>query len=243
LIRTYDSDWIKSRDAVAFLLASLISIGLLAVGTWVGYQGYIVGGLPEATQRAQIWLILAVAGLIPSILLTFRQIQLARRRVQLHKEGLRFVNFPGSPTALRWQEIEGISLDSSQTHFLGRSSKPRTRLIIHPATGDSFYVDDRIKDLDRLAANTKARVFALIFPILRSQLHDGQWLYFGHAKINVDKCVLQRREIEWSDVESVRVETGRLVIKTHDGQAIRHALRDLMNTELLLKLISEDISP
>ena len=83
LIKTYNSHWIQSQDAVAFLLASLISIILLGIGTWIGYQGYLVGGLPEASQRAQIWLIWAVAGLIPTIVLTFRQVQLVVRQKSL----------------------------------------------------------------------------------------------------------------------------------------------------------------
>ena len=168
---------------------------------------------------------------------------LARRRVQLHKEGLRFINFPGSLAALKWSEIEGIAIDSSRYRFLGRSSDPRTRLTFHPASGDSFYVDERIQELDRLTAKVKSRVYALIFPALRASLHAGQWLYFGSAKLNADKFVVGRREIDWSEIVSVRVEDGRLIMVTHSGKDFSHPIRNLMNTELLLKLIAEDISP
>jgi hypothetical protein len=221
------------------LLYKLILPGLLfvlaplAYGLYRANSDYTQFG-PAAIERwirPWIFLTLSTSILFLLILLYWQNHNL--RSVVLHENGLTLA-LPRRLT-LHWELICGISSETVSERFFGVPIRARQRAILYLTSGKNIRLDG-LENLAELVNQIKAHLYPRLLPELERGLISGQWLHFGKVAIHSDALRLRGRQLPWSQICSLSVQSGDLVVEFTNQAVLCQPAGTIPNLELLLKI-------
>lgn len=222
-----------------------IALGILAVllpflyGFYRRRYAYMNFGPVAATLWSRPWFLLALIALIVFLILVIYRFLISRRFVAVHKRGVR-LSLSKQRTFL-WAEIAGIATNTTQYQFFGRSLRTRHIAYLYPNLGKPIQLDNALQDLPELLTHLKARLYPRISPILHSDFNQGKWLHFGTIAIQQNNIQINKKQFEWSDVEHISVNKGKLIINTNPKSKHILPISKIPNIELLLQIIQQEV--
>jgi len=240
-IAIYHYKPLGTKEYLFYLCLGLLAIILPLGYGWIRFQyGYTKYGEIVAHQWGRPWFILAGFALITSLLLIVHRLRLASRYIAVHDHGL--ILALSSKNAFRWEQLGGISASITQSSLLGQRFRQRHRAIIYPNVGKPLLLNDSYLGLAECISRIKAKLYPRLLPGLSASFQSGQWIYFGPVAIQAQKLRIHKHEFDWSQVNSIHIESGYMVIEwvNHKQQRIR--VSEIPNIELLLQFIHTGVT-
>ena len=210
---------------------------LAGIGAWRWYTGYTQFGVAAGDGWSRPWL--AASGLLFAALLidTFRRRRLARRFAAVYKKGLK-THLPGLKSqTLRWQDIAGLTVDSSRTRLLGLDLSNQHRLIVTSNVNGEARLSSELHNLPALIENVKREYYAFLTPRLEADFTANKWLYFGPVSLNRKTLKVSGQQTPIEEIERISVEAGQLRIERRGTKPLKVRTDRIPNLELLLKLV------
>ncbi len=224
-----------------FLPMGLVILGLVGMGYRRAIYGYTNYGPVAARTWGQPWFQAALGVTLPVLLYALRRLHRAKFRVSVHKPGLIIRQPPGRKTRLRWEDITGLTLTSTQSNFLGWNSRPRHKLTLHPRRGNAIQLDSRFKHLPDLIQLLKKQIYPRLLPAYRTAFQQGQELPFGALAISREHLTYQDKQVPWTYIEGMTAHNGNLIVHLGSRKEIKVPAKHIQNMELLIKLIKEEV--
>lgn len=212
---------------------------------WYGYSlgkyGYTKYGPVAGQFWSRPWYLLSLVALLIFLIFVFVRIRQAHKSVTLFKSGLQF-SFV-QPRYLRWENISGIAVEI-------RGKSPfRYRAWIFPGTGKPIHLPATTQDLPHLLTQIKAHLYPRLLPELQASFDAGKWLYFGPVSIQSTSIRIPvgafRKPgpaVPWSQVRSISVASGRLVVEFKQGPLLKLPVSMIPNVEILLQIIQSGVA-
>jgi len=231
------------RDIFTLIIPGSLSVlAPLLYGFWRLRQGLLNYGPVAAGYWSRPWYILAVVAALVFIYAAIARIQSAGHFVIVYEGGLGLKL--KRRHALRWEEMAGVSTETTGYHFLGIPLGQGYQGMLHPNTGKPIRLTNAIQDLPELLTLLKARLYPRLMPHLKANLESGQWIYFGPIAIRRDGFALRKRgkfptsqPVPWSRLRRLDVTSGYLVVELSDQPHRKLPVSQIPNVELLLQLI------
>lgn len=211
----------------------------LAYGIYRANDAYAHHGPVAATFWPRPWYQLSLLALCIFSILTLYRIRIARGFVAVHKNGLRLGL--SQTRNLRWEQIAGISTAIIQNRFLGVPVRTTHRATLHPNVIKPIPLSPSLQFFPELITRIKASLYPRLLPALRTDFLNGKWLHFGAISIQSRALRIQGRQISWTQVKRITIQSGYLVIELDDQSRNRFLTSQILNIELLLELIDSGV--
>ena len=219
----------------------------LLYGFWRLRQGLLKFGPVAADQWSRPWYILTIVALLIFIYISFVRIQSSGHSVIVYEGGLGLRL--KRKQVFRWEEIAGISTETSGYHFLGIPLGLGYQGVIHPNTDKPIPLTNAIQNLPELLTLLKARLYPRLTPNMKANLDRGQWVYFGPIAIRRDGLAFRKRGkysssqvIPWLRLRRLDVISGYLVVELSDQPRRKLPVSQIPNVELLLQFIQQGVN-
>ncbi len=201
------------------------------------------GPIAAAAWSRPWYLLAGVAMLVGAALLVYR-LTTRRRRIDVHKNGILLRR--SRVKYLPWTGVAGIASGTSQTFFLGLPLRTHNRVMIYPTVGKPLRLDSSIENLPELLTRLKASVYPRLLEQMSPAFAQGGRLYFGPLSITQSSLQFEigkppARNLPWSQLRSVSVQSGVLVVEPEQGQALKIPAFNIPNLELLLQIIQSGV--
>jgi hypothetical protein len=222
------------------LLSTLILPGILLVLAPVGYGAYracvdYTQFGPAAVERwFRPWLIFTLSASLLFLLIFLYWQNHNLRSVALYENGLTLA-LPRRLT-LRWEQVAGVSSEIVSEKFFGAPIRARQRAILFSVKEKNIRLDG-LENLVELVSQIKTYLYPRLLPGLENGLITGQWLHFGKVMIHSDALRLRGRQFPWSQVCSLSIQSGDLVVEFENQAVLRHPAGAIPNPELLLIIV------
>lgn len=244
LIQIYRYRPLRFVDFFTIFFLGLIAILCpLAYGLYLYYYGYSNFGPVAANNWSLPWYLLAIMAFITLLILSIYRLNIARRYVALHQNGLNIRIKQKQP--LIWDQISGLSVSIVKKHILGIDLRTSYQATLHPNIGQPTRLDDGFENLPDLLTQIKAKLYPRLFSKLVPELEAGKLLYFGKIAISQNGLHtlhnMRWDSIAWKYVNSIAIKSGYLVISLADNRVQKYDIGDIANPELLLEIIQTTI--
>ena len=229
-----------------------LAVGLLAIFAPLAYGLYRAqyANTYYGPVAAQFWsrpwyLLAGCSALLVLVWLTIRLVR-SRRYVAVHQNGVRVRLSRRQQYA--WGSLAGVATGVVQTRLLGIPLYTRSQAELFPAVGARIRLDDSLENLPELLTQIKARLYPRLLRAMRKAFQDGERVYFGPLAIQQNELRLEEKDraalvIPWSQVRSVNIQAGMLVIDIDEKRSIRLPVARVPNLELLLQIIQTGVNP
>lgn len=236
-LAVYQNGKWPSRLLFTLILPSvLLVLAPLAYGLYRWNFDYTHFG-PAAVQRwSSIWILISVAGLVLFLLIVIIWLPGNLHSISLHQNGLSLM-FP-KRKLLCWEQMAGISSEVVSEKFLGIPVRTREHAVLYPAVGKPLQLDG-LENLTELVTQIKAHLYPRLFPSLGNGFRSGQWLHFGPVAIQSDAMLIKGRKVPWSQVRSLSIRSGDLVVEFENQDFVRQSAGAIPNLELLFQIIQK----
>jgi hypothetical protein len=226
-------------------------IGVLAILTPLAYGYYRAqyAASKYGPVAAQFWsrpgYLLAGLAFLIFIVLFLLGVAGAQRHVAVHKNGLR-IRF-SRRKQFTWSELSGVATGAVQTRLFGIPLRTRYQAMLYPTVSAPVKLDHSLDSLPELLTRIKANLYPRLLPGMCKAFQDGKTIYFGPAAIRQEELLLEqkdgkKRSIPWSQVQSITVQAGMLVIEIEKEARIRLPVARVPNLELLLQIIQSRVT-
>ena len=240
-IAIYPYRRLGTREYLFYIGLGLFSIVLPLVYGWIRFQyGYTNYGEIVAHQWGRPWFILSGFALITSLLLIVHRLRLASRYIAVHDYGL--ILALSSKNIYRWEQLAGISTSVTQPSLLGWQFRQQYRAIIFPNAGKPIRLNDSYHGLAECISRIKAKLYPRLLPGLNASFQSGQWIYFGPIAIQAQKLRIHNKDFYWSQIRTINVESGYMVIEWENQAPQRIRASNIPNIELLLQFINTGVT-
>jgi len=232
---------LRAQEYIIYVFLGIFAVSLPLVYGIIRFQyGYTKYGEIVAHLWGRPWFILAGFALITSLLLIVHRKRLASRYIAIYESGLVLVL--SSKIAFRWEHLAGIAASVTQPGVLVRSPRQRYHATIYPNVGKPIQLNDDYIGFPECLTRIKAKLYPRLIPGLSANFQSGQWIYFGPIAIQVHKLKIRNDQYDWSQVKTVRVESGYLVVEWTNQNRRRIPIANIPNIEILLQLINTGVA-
>lgn len=177
--------------------------------------------------------VLLLAGAAAAIVTIARKATLS---VTVHANGLVWREGRSS-RSFRWEEI--AQLRTARTRRLVASAEI-ARTAVHDIVledGRVYVATNMLGDVDALIDRIERALRDRLRPRSRLALERGETLVFGPLTLDARGVALGERSIAWSEIESVEVESGVLVVRPREGRSLDVEWSKIPNARLVLELV------
>lgn len=238
-------DW---SEAVTLILPGILGVLTpLLYGVARARYGILNYGPVAADQWSRPWYLLAIIAYLIFAFVGISRIMASRRYFAIYEGGV--AHNLGRKMTFAWEEIAGITTETTQNQFLGILLRPYVQGYIYPNIGEPVRLDNAIQNLPELLTILKAKLYPRLLPRLQSNLESGQWLYFGSLAIQQKGIKLLNKHpsnraqaIPWSQITFVNIESGYMVVELSDRPRLKLPVSKIPNIELLLQLIKMGVN-
>lgn len=242
MIKTYRGRQIGWRELfILFIPGGGAALTPLVYGIWQANFGYTHYGPTAAIAWSRPWYLLSSLATLALICLAWLRLRNAHRSVVVHHNGLNLSLSPLRTISIPWQEIEGIIYASTDQIFLGIPIARRRRLTLQSRVDNTVHLDERIQALDELAVEIKRRVYPRIEARLASTAKDGGSASFGPLTVTSQGMRIQEREFPWSQINTVKIDSGFLVVKSGASGLMKIPLAHIPNPEILIEHLQQTV--
>ncbi len=241
----------RSRPFSGRSYRAALVLGVLAVLAPLGYGIYRAqyAASNYGPAAVQVWsrpwyLLSGVAFLVLCIVVLLGLVR-SQRHVAVHKHGVRIRLSRRKQYA--WGDLSGVSTGSVQTRLLGIGLRTHHQAVLYPTVDAPVRLDNSLDDLPELLTRIKANLYPRLLPGLRQAFIEDKTLYFGPIAIRREELMLEdhegkHRSIPWSDIDSIDVQAGMLVLAFQGKANIRLPVARVPNLELLLQIIQSGVT-
>lgn len=146
----------------------------------------------------------------------------------------------------KWEEIDGVAVSVVELHYLGISAPMRWRARLYPRTGKPVELCPEINNLPELITRLKGAIYPARLRRYRAEFLKGQAIGFGCITIFPDRLEIQKstrnsKKLPWSNISSLGVEKGYLIIHPQSKRRLRIPISSILNLELFLEIVKQDI--
>jgi hypothetical protein len=227
--------WTARREKRLVGTAAAGIAGSLVGTVWFGPIGIIGAG------------VCAVAFMIAAAHWMLQHRRHGRDSVHVTSEGLE-IHQGDACEVIEWADITALVAVRAREHvgvgrmgFRGATSKedrtPRWSFLVRRGSTTVLTVDERWDDFERLAKSIDRRVRSKLEPELRAAIVAGRAVPFGVITLSADGVTFGGRLLAWSDVKTVHIEQGQLVIvRKPEGRFAAADIRRVENASTLVAL-------
>jgi len=235
----------RLRRGLRLLQWTAIAVGLIGgggsavVGMWRWTLAYRHYG-PAVVWRWSLPWFLAAAGLAPAFFLGLLSYWRNRTlRLDLYPSGLIFRR-GRRIWSLAWQDIRGLQHASSwlglPTSFAGRT----TSLLVETIDGDRIRIPRELDRFEQVVGEIKAEVYPRMQRAFSAGFNQGKVLNFGPIRMDRDSLNLGGHRLEWSQLDSVGLQHGELVLfikGERRSRSLSVAANRIPNVDLCFQMI------
>lgn len=246
-ISVYRGRMFPGRGArIALWVGILAILAPLAYGFYRAQYATAYYGPVAARFWSRPWYLLAAVSAVILLLWLLIRLVRSRRYVAVHQNGVRVRLSRRQQYA--WSSLSGVATGVIQVRMLGIPLYHRYRAELFPTLGSAICLDDTLEDLPELLTQVKARLYPRLLRSMRSAFEAGERVYFGPLVIQQEALRLEENDstpltIPWTQVHSVNIEAGMLVIDAEENRRIRLPVARVPNIELLLQIIQTGVNP
>jgi hypothetical protein len=116
-----------------------------------------------------------------------------------------------------WEEITAVWQSITRHHTYGIHTRTTHLYSIQLADDTIFKFDDKYKDIETLGKTIQTNVTNTLYPKYIAALKAGSRLEFGPLALDYNKLYAGKKELNWDDVKSVKIQGGFVSIKKEKG--------------------------
>jgi ribosomal protein S27E len=151
-----------------------------------------------------------------------------------YQDGIAYITRGKEVHTLRWTEVATIMTQIS-VHYPYYLSQ---RYTLVRSNGEKLIMDEFLEHMENLIELIKNKVYDRLYPPLEKQYDAGQAVTFGPVTIHRDHGLeMGGKTYPWDKKTEVKVDSGKLTVRTRDDKKHEVHTRDIPNVEMLCKLI------
>lgn len=89
----------------------------------------------------------------------------------------------------------------------------------------------------------KSKIYPLLWPEMKREFLHGGDIQFGRISLNKDYLLFAKKKIPWNSVDSLWVDSGSLVVDVREETNGRVPISQIINLELLLRVVDWGFQP
>lgn len=159
------------------------------------------------------------------------------QRLEIYENGIRYRSIFLRQYEYLWSEISGISTSSTRTTIFDQELHTIPSAILYFYQGKPLNITNRYQKIPRIIATTKARIYPLIWPRLKSTFRIKGRVEFGKIIVSRDKLYLKKLAIPWETINQLNVDSGYLIVNYDENSSQLFPISDIQNVELFLKFV------
>lgn len=219
------------------LPAGLLILFCFAYGILLGGNTFQQHGPALALLRARSWLILGSVVLVLLAIYIFFAILLSLQRLEVFSRGLTYRNSLLQKRAYLWSDLIGITSSATKSTIFGKNLRTIPKGRIYPKNGRPIDLSTRIEGIPKLIKIIKSNLYPLLWPEMKTSFLNGEILQFGRISINKDYISIANKNTPWNNVRKIWVDSGYLIVELHQASSGRVPISQILNLELLLKVV------
>ncbi len=246
LVADYRSQPFSRRSSKAVLVLGVLAVlAPLFYGLYRAQYAAAKYGPVAVQYWSRPWYLLSGLAFLVLCLVVVIGLVRGLRHVAVHKYGLRIRQSGRKQYA--WADLSGVSTGAVQTRLFGTALRTQHQAVIYPTVDPPVKLDNSLDGLPELLTRIKANLYPRLLPGMRQAFKEGKTLYFGPLSIRQDELLVQdhagkNRSIPWSQIDSITVQAGMLVIALENKAKIRLPAARVPNLELLLQIIQSGVT-
>ena len=216
---------------------SLLTLFCFIYGTLLAGNAFQLHGPALAVLRAQAWFVFGSVLLIILTTYIIFRILLSFQRLEVFKKGFRFRNSFLQQRSYLWAELSGITSSATKSTIFGKNLRTIPGGRIYPKSGRPIDLSNRIEGVPKLIKIVKSNIYPLLWPGMKSGFLQGENIQFGRISLSKDYLQISKKKIPWSSVDKLWVDSGYLVVEVREDSKGQVPISNILNLELLLKVV------
>ena len=237
-IKTFRGRSIGFRTWVFVIIpSSLLILFSFIYGTLLAGNIYQQHGPALAFIRARSWFAFGTTLLIILVAYFIYLILISSQRIEVFEKGIRYRTSTFRHRSYRWSDLSGITSSASRSSIFGKNFNTTPAGRIYPKSGKPIELTNKFQDIPKLIKIVKSKIYPLIWPQIKSVFRRGGSTGFGHISVSKDLVQISNKKISWTSVNRVSVNSGFLVVELRRDSNRRVSISNIINLELLLRII------
>jgi hypothetical protein len=196
-----------------------------------------------ALMRGRGWFILGAILLLMFATYLFFRIMQSFQRLEVFSKGIRYRNYLLQTRIYQWSDLSGITSSATKTTLFGRDLRTIPGGRIYPKSGKPIDLTSRIQGVPKLIKIVKSKIYPLLWPEMKREFLHGGDIQFGRISLNKDYLLFAKKKIPWNSVDSLWVDSGSLVVDVREETNGRVPISQIINLELLLRVVDWGFQP
>ena len=187
--------------------------------------------------RARSWFVFGTILLLILVAYLVYHILISLKRIEVFEEGIRYRTSTFRHRSYLWSDLSGITSSASRFSIFGKNFNTTPGGRIYPNSGQPIELTNKFQDVPRLIKIVKSKIYPLIWPQIKSIFRRGGSTVFGRITVSKDQMQISNKSIPWISVSRVWVNSGFLVVELRGDSNRRESISNIINLELLLRII------
>ena len=215
----------------------MLTLSFFIYGALLAGNAFQQHGPALALLRSRGWFALGTVLLIVLATYLFFLILRSYQRLEVFSDGIRYRNRLLQQRSYLWSDLFGISTSATRSTLLGKNLRTIPRGKIIPKNGRPIELSNRVEGVPKLISIIKSNLYPIIWPEMKTGFLEGENLHFGRISIDKNHLSIAKKKIPWNRVKKIWVDSGYLVVDMYRDPKGRVPLSQILNLELLLKVV------
>jgi len=189
--------------------------------------------------NAKVFLVLLPITVVLLLWLVFGNLPRKKWLVALYPEGIQLVHGK-QEKYIAWEALESLSMDYSQSRFLGIGGPARRKLTLKTTDGERFSLDGRrLDEFETLVRQIREGAFPFLYAQATATLERAGRVSFGEITLLQEGWLqIDSKAIPLEEITSLKLEKGWLKI-TQKNKQLKQRADQITNIDVLVKLLNE----
>jgi len=160
----------------------------------------------------------------------------------IYQNGLAYRDRKGM-RAWRWDEFGSLTSAVTKHYTNGIYTGTTHVYTVIKRDGETFKLNDTIKDVENLAGEIRTNIFPLLYDVYAQAYNQGQTCTFGPVKLSKDGGIqIGKKVYPWDEIEQVGIQKGILSVKKKGGRwfsGANAAAASIPNLEVMLSIVDQ----
>ncbi len=238
IIATFHGRSIDMRTWIFIIIpGSLLTFIFYFYGILLAGDAYQQHGPALAFIRARSWFVLGTILLVGTMAYFLYRLMISLQKIEIYQNGLQLKTNFLHQRSFHWSDLSGISSSATKFTIFGKHIRTIPGGKIIPNTGKPILLTNRYHDLPKLIRIVKSYIYPLIWPQVETTFRNGGSNQFGRVSLCQDFLQISNKKIPWEAVNKIWVDSGFLVVELRGDSKERVSISNILNLELLLKVI------
>ena len=217
--------------------AVILTLFCFAYGVLLAGNAFQQHGPALALLRARGWFVLGAVLFTALIIYLGILLLLSFQRVEVFSEGFRYRNSFLRQRSYLWSDLFGISSSATSSTIFGHHLRTLPTGKIYPKSGRAIDLSNRLEGVPKLIRIIKSNLYPILWPELKTVFLQGDYVQFGRISLNNNNLLIAKKKIPWISIKKLHVDSGFLVVEMYRDSKGKVPLSQILNLELLLKIV------